>query len=219
MVQELILIGSGGCMRELLWQIEELNREEMTWEVLGYVDTQPCIKDGASVIRIGDISCPYLGDDSYLLSRQQDTNVAISVGEPWLRKNLAQKYRANPRLKFPNLILGDTRISPDVRMGQGCMVSMGCRISTNVVLGDFVFLNISSLVCHDGKIGDFTTLSPDVKAAGQVVIGEQCEIGLGSNMIQGITIGNRVIVGAGSVIVKDIGSNCTIAGVPAKRIK
>ena len=49
MVQELILIGSGGCMRELLWQIEELNREEMTWEVLGYVDTQPCIKDGASV--------------------------------------------------------------------------------------------------------------------------------------------------------------------------
>lgn len=219
MEQELILIGSGGCMRELLWQIGELNREEMTWKVQGYVDKQPCIADGTSEIRIGNVLCPYLGDDEYLLSRQQDTNVAISVGEPWLRKKLAEKYKENSRLKFPNLILGDTKISSDVRMGKGCIISMDCRISTNVALGDFVFLNIGSLVCHDGKIGNFTTLSPDVKAAGHVVIGEQCEIGLGSNVIQGITIGDNVIAGAGSVIVKNVVGNCTIAGIPAKRIK
>lgn len=219
MAQELILIGSGGCMRELLWQIGELNRRETIWEVQGYVDKQPCIIDGTSELRIGDISCPYLGDDEYLLSRQLDTSVIISVGEPWLRKKLAEEYKKNPRLEFPNLILGDTRISPDVRMGEGCIVSMDCRISTNVELGNFVFLNIGSLVCHDGKIGDFTTLGPDVKAAGHVMIGEQCGIGLGSRVIQGITIGDNVIAGAGSVIIKDVLGNCTIGGVPAKRIK
>lgn len=41
MVQDLVLIGSGGCMRELIWQIEELNAEGHVWNVVGYVDKQP----------------------------------------------------------------------------------------------------------------------------------------------------------------------------------
>ena len=38
MSETLILIGAGGCMRELLWQIEELNKIQDTWNVIGYVD-------------------------------------------------------------------------------------------------------------------------------------------------------------------------------------
>jgi len=49
------------------------------------------------------------------------------------------------------------------------------------------------------------------------VIGENCLIGIG--IMPGISIGNQVIVGAGSVVTKDIPSNCIVAGNPAKIIK
>lgn len=218
-MQDIILIGSGGCMRELLWQIGELNKESLTWNVIGYVDRRPFQSGKAFDISVGGIDCPYLGDDEYLLARQKETNVAVSVGEPILRKKIVEKLSRNPRLRFPNLIMGDTKLCTDIKMGQGCIISMGCHISTNVTLGDFVFLNLNSLICHDGVLGDYTTLSPDVTAAGQVMIGSRCDVGLGTRIIQGITIGDDVIVGAGSVIVKDVGAECTIAGVPAKRIK
>lgn len=230
MKRDLVLIGSGGCMREILWQIEELNqsvrsdkeqdeeKEQSEWNILGYVDIAPCMQQGSSDIVSGNMHCPYLGDDDYLLARQQETNVAVCVGEPGLRKKIAEKLMQNPKIKFPNLILSDVRICPDVRMGQGCIISMDSRISTNVRLGEFVFLNIGSVVCHDGVIGDFTTLSPDVKAAGQVTIGSHCDIGLGTRIIQGITVGSHVITGAGSVIIRDVDGDCTVVGVPARRI-
>lgn len=218
MRQDLILIGSGGCMREILWQIEELNKESIRWNVQGYVDQQPCIDHGTSELHVGNIRCPYLGDDDYLLSREQETSVVISVGKPWLRKKIVDKLKKNHKLRFPNLILDNTKICPDARMGQGCILSMDCRISTNVQMGDFVFLNMGSVLCHDSRVGNFTTLSPDVKIAGDVTIGNQCDIGMGSKVIQGIVVGDHVTIGAGSVIIKNIEDRCKVAGVPAKPI-
>ncbi len=214
--QDLILIGSGGCMREILWQIEVLNHEKYKWNVLGYVDKQPFLHQGSTDVYVGDLCCSYLGNDDFLLSKQEDTNVVVTVGEPTLRKKIVNKLQSNSRIKFPNLILSNVRISSDIKMGQGCVVSMDCIISTNVSIGDFAFLNMGVTVCHDGKIGKFTTLSPEVKAAGQVELGNLCEIGMGTKIIQGIKIGNYVVAGAGSVVVKDVEDRCKIAGVPAK---
>ena len=212
MKQKLILIGAGGCMRELLWQIEELNRIQETWEVLGYVD----ISDACGDVSVGGHVYPYLGDDQFLLDRTEDTNVVISVGNSLVRKKIAERLMGNPHIKFPNLILSDTRICADVKMGQGNVISMDCRISTNVCMGDFVFLNIGAVVCHDGRVGDYVTLSPDVRLAGAVTVGNESELGMGTRVIQGISIGSKVITGAGSVVVRDLPDDCTAIGVPAK---
>jgi acetyltransferase-like isoleucine patch superfamily enzyme len=46
-------------------------------------------------------------------------------------------------------------------------------------------------------------------------IGKKCFIGANSIIMPGITIGDHVIVGAGSVVTKDIPSGCIVAGNPA----
>ena len=84
---------------------------------------------------------------------------------------------------------------------------------------DFVFLNIGAMVCHDGRLGDFVTLAPDVKLAGAVHIGRHCDIGLGTKVIQGITIADHVRTGAGAVVVRDVEEAGTVVGVPARKIK
>ena len=37
-MQDIILVGSGGCMREIVWQIQEQNKSAENWNILGYVD-------------------------------------------------------------------------------------------------------------------------------------------------------------------------------------
>lgn len=216
-MKDIVMVGAGGCMRELIWQIQEQNSICPTWNVTGYVD---CAAPGnGSGIVVGKQEIAYLGDDDFLLSKKEPVNVVICVGNPVLRKKIAEKLAVNSNIQFPNLILGETRICPDARLGIGCIVSMDARISTNVIIGNFVFMNTGSMVCHDGCLEDFVTLGPDVKLAGDVRVGTGSDIGIGTKVIQGIRIGSNVIAGAGSVIVRDVVDACTVVGVPARRIK
>ena len=216
-MQSLVLVGSGGGMQELLWQIMEYNKRnsaDRAWNVLGYVDTEPAPKG----INAGGGVCLYLGNDEFLLNAASTVNVAICVGSAQLREKLVTKYKQNLNIKYPNLILSDVKMCDNVQLGEGCIISMDCVLSTEVCLGNFVFLNMGVTLCHQGKVGDFTTLSPYAKMAGNVTIGRRCDIGMGTMVIQGKTIGDDVVTGAGSVVVTDIVSNCTAVGVPAKKI-
>ena len=214
---DIILIGSGGCMRELAWQMFEQNRVEEKWQIIGYVDKERPV-NGCG-ISVGKKIIPYLGNDDYFNLIKNDVNVVISVGKSRDRRRIANKLLKYPHLQFPNIIINNTYVCEDVKLGRGCIISMDCKISTNVVFGDFVFLNMGSMVCHDGKIEDFVSLSPDVKLAGAVSIGKNTDVGMGTKVIQDVHLGSDVIVGAGCVIVKDIESACTVVGVPAKKIR
>lgn len=52
-----------------------------------------------------------------------------------------------------------------------------------------------------------------------VYIGKNCFIAVGAIIMPGVTIGDEVIVGAGSVVTKDVPSNTIVAGNPARIIK
>lgn len=217
-MKDLILVGAGGCMRELVWQIQELNHQMPTWNILGYVDSVPP-QNNQDGVCVGKHLVKYLGSDEDLLGDKKNINVVICIANPRIRRKIVEKYMQNPNIHFPNLILSKTCICDDVKIGKGCIISMDARISTNVELGDFVFMNTGSKVCHDGRIGSFVTLSPDVTLAGAVSVADMSEIGLGAKVKQCIEIGENTIIGAGAVVVRNIQNNCTAVGVPAKVIK
>ena len=50
-------------------------------------------------------------------------------------------------------------------------------------------------------------------------VGECTELGTGTQIIQGKTIGSNAIIGAGTVVVKDIQEPGTYVGSPARKIK
>ena len=73
-------------------------------------------------------------------------------------------------------------------------------------------MNTGSKVCHDGKLGNYVTLSPDVTLAGNVIVGDNTEIGMGAKCdLRGITIGTNTVISAGSVVVRDVEDHCKAA--------
>ena len=52
--------------------------------------------------------------------------------------------------------------------------------------------------------------------AGAVVVGECSWIGIGASVKQGIKIGAKVVVGAGSAVVSEIEGHQVVVGIPAK---
>jgi acetyltransferase-like isoleucine patch superfamily enzyme len=109
-------------------------------------------------------------------------------------------------------------------IGRGAMVELNTRIGKNVtvqtlayvtgdtILEDNVFLGPCVSMSNDKYMGarEFTLKGPHVKNG--------AKIGNNASLLPGITVGEQAIVGAGSVVTKDVDGHALCAGVPAKEI-
>jgi acetyltransferase-like isoleucine patch superfamily enzyme len=89
-----------------------------------------------------------------------------------------------------------------------------------VSIGDNVYVTAGvCFITHDGGALVLRKEVPDLDWAAPITIGNDVYIGLRSLILPGVSIGDRCIIGAGSVVTKSIPSNSVAAGVPARVIE
>ena len=69
-MQDIILVGSGGCMREIVWQMQEQNKSAENWNILGYVDRMP--PEEHSSVTVGNETIEYIGNAEKVLSKIEE---------------------------------------------------------------------------------------------------------------------------------------------------
>lgn len=84
---------------------------------------------------------------------------------------------------------------------------------------DCLFSGEIQFLTHDGSLNIFRKEIPNANIYKPIIIGSNVFIGYRVIIMPGVTIGNNVAIGAGSVVTKDIPSNSIAAGVPAKVLK
>lgn len=136
-------------------------------------------------------------------------------------QHLAFKNQLIRRLKgkvpLINIIAPQTYIDPTAKIGCNIMIYPGAIIDKNVSIHDGVTLNLGTVISHDSEIGACSFMAPQACIAGFSHIGECCFLGIGTRVIDNLSICNNVQTGAGSVVITNILEAGLYIGVPAKK--
>ena len=122
----------------------------------------------------------------------------------------------------------------DFRIGEpfnnNCNITIGDRVfigrscdfvcSTNIVIGNDCFIASNTTLNDTGhEYSKHTVIKKQPLTTGKIIIEDDVWIGTSCVILQGVTIGKGAVVGAGSVVNKNIPSYEVWAGVPARFIK
>lgn len=210
-MEKIAIVGAGGFAREILTLINDINKLNPLYEVVGFVDS-----DKSKTIH----GLPVIGDDDEVNATTDPLSLVIAVGEPHLKERIHRKFTNSlisfPTLIHPSAIIGDKET---VKIGEGCIICAGNILTTDIKLHKYITLNLTCTIGHDTEIADYSSFMPSVNISGEVNVGKCVYVGTGAKIINQVDIGEGTIVGAGAVVAKSLPANCTAVGVPAKPIK
>ncbi len=114
-------------------------------------------------------------------------------------------------------------IQKNAKVGRRCKISSHTFICEGVTIEDFVFIGHSVTFINDAyprattETGDLQT-ETDWKVE-PTVVRRGASIGSGSTILSNVTIGEQAIVGAGSVVTRDVPPRTIVAGNPARVLR
>ena len=204
MKNNIIIFGNGKHAKIIFDELEKLKK----YNFLGYVNKKNIITYKKKKYDLINFYKKYL---------KKKVRGIIAIGNNNLRNKISKDVeKIIPKFKWETLISKDAIVSKKTNIGQGTMIISGSVINTNTSIGRHCLINTKSTLDHDNNWGDFTSCGPGVNSAGNVTVKNFTQIGIGSTIIDGISIGKNSVIGAHSLVNKNCKSNSVYFGVPAK---
>ncbi|MBR5134436.1 MAG: transferase, partial [Clostridia bacterium] len=188
-MKDLLIVGAGGFGREVAWVVERINAKSASgeWNLLGFID------DGCDEADKRVNGYPVLGGCD-VIGNFPDAYVVCAVGGAKTRRAIIEKIQAvAPQVRFATLIDPSVEMSSLVTVGEGSIICAHTILTVNIQVGRHVIMNLDCTVGHDAVIDDYVTLYPSVNVSGATHLATCCEIGTGSQIIQGKSIGAYAI--------------------------
>ncbi len=110
----------------------------------------------------------------------------------------------------------------NVEIGDFSSLNVNCCISNDTIIGDDVMMGESVLIIsgsHNFERIDISMREQDAPKRRPVVIKNDVWVGARSIILPGVNVGSHVIIGAGSIVTKNIPDYAIVAGNPAKLIR
>lgn len=139
-----------------------------------------------------------------------------------IKKSLLKIIKSIELSQYDDFTIADYFRKQGAQIGEDNRIevrSMGTEpflisIGNHCTIGQYV-----SFLTHDGAVWVCSEEDASIQKFGKITIHDNCFIGSSTIIIGNVTIGPNTIVGAGSVVTKDIPANVVAAGVPARIIR
>lgn len=203
-----IIIGAGNYGEVYLAYLQEAGIN-----IVGFIDDDKTLW-GKEILGI-----PVLGGMTDLreLSIKYDFEaVYCPIGNNKLRVKFL-KQALSLGFHTPNYIHPSVIISPNVSLGKGVYILLGSIIMPHTEIKDFVMISMSVNVAHHNVLEEGVFLSTGVNVGANMHLDVRAYIGIGALIMTGVKrIGKDALVGAGSVVIRDVEGGLVVAGNPAK---
>jgi sugar O-acyltransferase (sialic acid O-acetyltransferase NeuD family) len=211
-MRDIVIYGGGGFAREVLQVLLDINAQQPTWKILGFLVDKDYREE--SVIQ----GLPVLGGAEWLAGKAGHA-VVVANGESHHRLAMVERLDAIAEFDFPVLIHPRAWLGRNIKLGPGCIVCAGVAMTTDIYAGMHVNINVNATVGHDCRFEDFATVSHGVNVSGNVRVGEGVELLAGSVVIPHVKFGSWSKLAAGAVALSDIPPQSLAVGAPARVVK
>jgi len=122
--------------------------------------------------------------------------------------------RSNTVIGIDCTIGSYVEIEGDVVIGDRVSLQSGCYVTRGVVIEDEVFCGPRVITMNDKRITHRRPTMTFVRSAPRIL--RAARVGGGSVLLPGVTVGANALVGAGSVVTRDVPDGAIVAGNPAR---
>lgn len=209
--EPIVIIGAGGHGRGILEILKAAAAAQgRICPAVGFLDENPDLRGSSRG------SLPVFGglDQAAALSRSGYLFL-MGVGDPRTRDKLAARL-AEMELRYARAVHPRATLYSGVEIEPGCVIAAGVTVAAETRLGEHTLLNLNATVGHDCVLEPFATVGPGANLGGFVRMGRAAFVGLNGTVLPGRSLGENSQVGAGSVLLEDLGPNLIAFGVPAR---
>lgn len=142
----------------------------------------------------------------------------LTVGKMQERAELLHSL-AIPQNRMATLVHPSAMIGFDTHIGKGSVICSHASVQPGASIGDNTIVRAGANVGHDVILGDCIDIGPNVTLCGFSSVKNGAHVAANSVVRDSISVGEYAVVGAGSVILKDVDESTTWLGNPARRVK
>jgi sugar O-acyltransferase (sialic acid O-acetyltransferase NeuD family) len=210
-LQKIILIGSGGHCKSVIDVIEACS----IYSIEGIL---------AHEIEAGELflGYPVLGGDEEI-ERLIKAGFVFHIAIGQIASNAA-RVRLYERITraggiIPTIISPKAYVSRHASLSEGSIIMHYAFINASVTIGANCIINTGAVIEHDCIIGSNCHVATGAYVNGNCIVEDNSFIGSNATIIQGIKIGSKGIIAAGSVVIKNTLPEKLYAGNPATQKK
>ncbi len=210
-MEKIIVLGKGGHTKSLTDIIERQNKYEIAGYIVNDVEQET-----------GEESYPVIGNDEALPKLFQSGIKYAAMGIGYLgHSDLRERlWRLLKKIGYSLPVIRDPSaiVANHISIGEGTMIGKGAIINANAVIGKMCIVNTGAIVEHDCIIADFSHISVGSVLCGNVQVGRETFVGANATVIQGMCIGNRCVIGAGTTLRRNVEDYCMVKDEKMVRI-
>jgi sugar O-acyltransferase (sialic acid O-acetyltransferase NeuD family) len=214
-MKKIAIYGCGSFGKEVYLLIESINNSKIIpeFDFIGFFDDT--VEKG--------IDCKYgkiIGSITDINQLKESVNMVIAVGSS---KSLVKMRNqiSNPNITFPNLLSPNNVYfdKESLTLGMGNIILSNSIISFDVKMGNFNVINTCVNFGHHVEIGDFNVLNPNVQLSGYTKLGSNNSLGLNCATLPKKIIGDNNVIVPGAIVTRNFKNNNFLSGNPAVNIK
>ena len=204
-----------GCAGHAVVALDVAMNSEM-FDFVGWIDSYAEV--GSEVEGFPVLGSPAQIEN--LIAEHKIHRIFVGISNNFIRQQMTLQIKAlAPTLSIATLVHPFSSISRSVTVGEGSLIMPGSIVNSRSTIGKGTIVNTKVSIDHDCRIGNFSSLLPGVVTGGDVSIGEGTCVCIGSVIGHQTTIGEHSVIGAASLVLRDLPSFSLAWGRPAVTVR